>query len=163
MDHDDPVAGHGERPASTSVASANIGAMPACDMFPSSFKRAPETGFPDPSLTRSVITAWPTRGGCGVTSEAIVTSTVDGLRQPTMKRHKRHKPIILFVPLRVRGINALSCYCRQRFSMQSTATRRDFFTLRRKQVVVHRDHHRDEHHRVVEKMYLDSELRKKRL
>src|SRR5689334_18605439 len=104
--------------------------MPACDMLPSSFKRAPETGFPDPSVTRNVIAVWPTRGGCGVTSEAIVTSTVDGLRQPVTKRHKRHKRhklLIVFVPLRFCSINALSSYCRQRFSMQSTVTRRDFF------------------------------------
>src|SRR3569832_1265200 len=58
---------------------------------------------------------------------------------------------------------ALSRYCRNCFSMQSAATRCDFFALRRKQVVVHRNHHRNEHYRVVEKMYLHSKLRKRQL
>ena len=56
------------RPGSVSFAPANTGAMPACDMFPSSLMLTPVAGFPEPSVTVSVIVNGPTRGGCGETS-----------------------------------------------------------------------------------------------
>jgi hypothetical protein len=72
--------------------------------------------------------------------------------------------MILFVPLPLFfGINASCSDCRQRFATQRAATRRNLFALWWKQMVVHRDHHRNEHHRVVEEVNLHSKLRKQRL
>jgi hypothetical protein len=65
------------RPGSVSLASANTGVMPACDIFPSSFMRAPVAGFPKASATLSVIVNGPTRGGCGETSCVSVRSDTD--------------------------------------------------------------------------------------
>src|ERR1700755_661013 len=105
-------------------------------MFPSSLTLAPVIGVPvEGCVRRTVIVAWPTRGGCGSTSGTILTSgsglIIGQPARAATKRHKRHKPIILFVPLRICGINALSRYHGYRFSMQSAGTRRDFFALGR--------------------------------
>lgn len=43
------------RPGWISVAPANTGVMPACDIFPSTFTRRPVAGFPEASATLSVI------------------------------------------------------------------------------------------------------------
>jgi hypothetical protein len=52
---------------------------------------------------------------------------------------------------------------RQRLVSQRATAGGRFFTLWRKQVIVHSHHHRDEHDCVIEKMYLNAKLRQQKL
>src|ERR1700752_4918205 len=66
-------------PGPISVASANTGAMPGCDMFPSNLMRAPAIGsFDEASFILIVIVTSPTRAGSGKTSYEMVRFDVAG-------------------------------------------------------------------------------------
>jgi hypothetical protein len=90
MKQDDPIPRHLERKAGLIAAGRDFrrfsedGAIPACDMSPSSVMCAPVTAFATESASRKVMTTGPIRAGSGEISCSIVTvcDKSDGLGHP---------------------------------------------------------------------------------
>src|ERR1051325_5520395 len=124
---------------------------------------APVTGLAVASLSFRVTVTGPTRAGCGSTSELITMGDVEESRfeHPAhikqsarkVKRHPRRKCIrpgwrLSMIAKRFLG----SLRSRQFFVMPFASAVRLGFSWYRKHVIVHSDHHRYEHNRIVEEV-----------
>src|SRR5579862_2489232 len=134
--------------------------MPACDISASIAMRAPVMGLPVASDNLRATVAGPTRAGSGEISCSIAT-TGDGStcrEQPAPSNIAAHANATSH--LRGSYFRKLfdtprsGSFCRIVAAPFARACRVSPLARRREYVVVHRDDHRDEHDRVIEKMEL---------